>query len=592
MNSETKQCQNCKQNFIIESEDFDFYKKIEVPPPTFCPECRLQRRMIWRNARVVYKRADSGNFTLFSAFSPDSPLKIYNHDYWWSDAWDPMEYGKEYNFSLGFFKQLNTLMREVPWAAGFNKSSINSPYCNNVYDIKNCYLMFNSGHSEDCMYGTDTLESSHCMDTDKAEKCTKSYELFDCENCYNTFFSSHCKDCVDIWFGFNLVDCHNCFGCVNLKHKKNCIFNKQVSEKEFKEFIGNSKLGSYESVLQFKKKFEDQKMGFPVRFMHGTNNVKVSGDYVSYSKGCRNVFYSKDLENCSWCSLILFMPGKDSHDMTVAGGELCYEIEEGGGYNMKSTWYSGSVGSGGVTMNVEYSMNCHSCSNIFACVGLRNKEYCIFNKQYSKEEYQSLKKKIIEDMNKNPYIDAKGREYRYGEFFPSELSPFAYNETLAYEFFPLTKDEILKQGYMWKEMEEKRYTPTKKHNELPDDINDVSDDILADIIECAHKEKCNHGCTSAFRIVKQELDFYKEAGLPLPHLCHNCRHCERTSQRNPLKLWNRQCQCVGTKSENGIYTNTAKHHHEGKCSNEFETSYSPEREEIVYCADCYQAEVA
>jgi len=49
-------CQNCKKDFIIEPEDFNFYKKIKVPPPTFCPECRLVRRMISTNERVLYKR--------------------------------------------------------------------------------------------------------------------------------------------------------------------------------------------------------------------------------------------------------------------------------------------------------------------------------------------------------------------------------------------------------------------------------------------------------------------------------------------------------------------------------------------------------
>ena len=81
--------------------------------------------------------------------------------------------------------------------------------------------------------------------------------------------------------------------------------------------------------------------------------------------------------------------------------------------------------------------------------------------------------------------------------------------------------------------------------------------------------------------------------LPLPRLCPNCRHYQRIKQRNPLKLWKRQCQCAGQKSENGIYQNTIKHSHENQpCPNEFETSYSPDRKEIVYCEKCYQAEVA
>jgi len=68
--------------------------------------------------------------------------------------------------------------------------------------------------------------------------------------------------------------------------------------------------------------------------------------------------------------------------------------------------------------------------------------------------------------------------------------------------------------------------------------------------------------------------------LPLPRLCPNCRHYQRLAQRNPLKLWHRQCMC---KKEN--------HEHNGKCEVEFETSYAPERPEIIYCERCYQQEV-
>jgi hypothetical protein len=38
MKNETKNCQNCKNDFTIESEDFKFYEKIKVPPPTWCPD--------------------------------------------------------------------------------------------------------------------------------------------------------------------------------------------------------------------------------------------------------------------------------------------------------------------------------------------------------------------------------------------------------------------------------------------------------------------------------------------------------------------------------------------------------------------------
>ena len=102
MNSETKICQNCKKNFTIEPEDFIFYDKIKVPPPTWCPECRMVRRMNWRNERTLYKRkcdAPGHNEEIISIYHKDSPLKVYDQKYWWSDEWDAMQYGRDYDFS-------------------------------------------------------------------------------------------------------------------------------------------------------------------------------------------------------------------------------------------------------------------------------------------------------------------------------------------------------------------------------------------------------------------------------------------------------------------------------------------------------------
>ena len=104
MNRETKQCQNCKKEFWIEPEDFKFYDKISVPPPTWCPECRMVRRMTWRNERVLYHRkSQATGKDIISMFAPDKPINVYEHDYWWSDKWDSLASGKEYDFSKPFF---------------------------------------------------------------------------------------------------------------------------------------------------------------------------------------------------------------------------------------------------------------------------------------------------------------------------------------------------------------------------------------------------------------------------------------------------------------------------------------------------------
>lgn len=592
MNSKTRNCQNCHQDFRIEPDDFLFYERIKVPPPTFCPECRMVRRMVFRNLKTLYKRKVFGNEkAVFSGYAPDSPFTIYDQKTWWSGDYIQSGQKAEYDFSKPFFSQLQALMRRMPWPASYSLLSINSDYCNNVYSLRDCYLIFNSGFSEDCHYGTDIMKGKSCVEVSQIMNCTLSYELFDCEKCYRAFFSSHCKGCTDIYFSSNLVDCHNCFGCVNLKHKQYYIFNEAHSKDEYFKRLNEFKLGSFKSILDLREQQKAHQLKFPHKFMHGIQNSNVVGDYVSYSKNCFDVFYSRELEDCSYCQLIYFGKGSNSYDMSTAAGELCYEVEEAGGYQLKFVWMGGSSKLTMTSTGLQYSMNCFDSSNLFGCVGLRNKKYCILNKQYVKEEYEKMVSKVIQHMNDMPYVDKKGRIYKYGEFFPSDLSPFAYNETIAQEYFPLTREEAIAQGYAWRESE-RNYQVNIKSENLPDHIEAVKDGIVNKVIDCAHGGKCDEQCATAFKIVKRELELYRTFGSPLSRLCPNCRHYQRLRDRNPLKLWHRTCTCGGTQSENGIYKNQAIHfHNSSRCPNEFETSYAPDRPEIVYCEQCYQQEV-
>ena len=576
MQDETKNCQNCKKDFTIKPDDFKFYEKMKVPPPTFCSECRMIRRMSFRNARTVYKRKVIGaDSEVFSFFSKNSPFIIYEQNHWWSGDWDAMKEGKSYDFSKPFFEQLKELMLRIPWPSGYNLQSVNSYYCNNVVDLKNCYLLFNSGFSESCAYGVEILKSNEIFDSTKVVGSELSYELTDCEKCSRVFFSQDCSQCSEVYFSQNLVNCHDCFGCINLRHKQYCFFNEQYTKEKYEKFIKKINLGSCEVVKEMKEKSMNHYLNFPFRYAHGQNNNNVNGDYLDHSKNTHYSFFCREMENCKFCQLILFQPGKDSYDMTVAGGELCYEIEEGGGYGVKFSWLVSpkNLKTRQVHISdIEYSMECFDSSHLFGCVGLKNKSYCILNKQYTKEEYEELIPKIIKHMNDMPYIDSKGRIYRYGEFFPSELSPFSYNETLAQEYFPLIKTEALDQGYQWKEREERSYKLDIENGNIPNDIKDVKDNIIGKVIECEHKGKCSEQCTEAFKIIESEFKFYKRMSLPLPRLCPNCRHYQRLKQRNPLKLWHRKCMKEG-------------------CQNEFETSYASDRSEIVYCEKCYQQEV-
>ena len=184
-----------------------------------------------------------------------------------------------------------------------------------------------------------------------------------------------------------------------------------------------------------------------------------------------------------------------------------------------------------------------------------------------------------------PYIDPKGSIYKYGEFFPADLSPFGYNETQAYEYFPLSKQETESLGFHWRNPEQRTYPATRLPKDLPETIQEVTDTITEEIIQCEHYASeqhptyCGANCTSAFRITVPELQFYRQMNLPLPRLCFNCRHVERIHWRNNPELYKRKCMC-----------NKTNHDHTGTCLNEFETTYSPDSIEKVYCEGCYQKE--
>jgi hypothetical protein len=200
--------------------------------------------------------------------------------------------------------------------------------------------------------------------------------------------------------------------------------------------------------------------------------------------------------------------------------------------------------------------------------------------------------KLIKHIDEIPYKNKLGMEYFYGDFLPSDLSPFAYNETVAQEIFPLTKADAEKKGYSWREKISKDYTSDISAKELPDSLKETDDTIIKQVISCMHGGNCTHQCTKAYKITQTELDFYKKLNIPIPRLCYNCRYCERIAKRNPIKLWSRTCQCAGDNSSNNLYKNTRTHDHtENPCPNKFQTSYSPDRPEIIYCEHCYQQEV-
>lgn len=567
MNQEIKICQNCQKDFIIEPEDFEFYEKIKVPSPTFCPECREQRRIAFRNERSLYKRkCDLCDKEVVSRVSPDKSYPMYCQKCWWSDKWGGENYARNYDFNKPFFEQFKELLFSTPHISLLSSNAVNSDWINQESDAKNCYLNVGGYCNINSAYNTYELFSKDCFDNFIIIQSELCYENIVCERCYQTFFSQNCFDCLDIILCYDCWNCQNCFGCAGLRHKQYHIFNNPYSKEEYQKFLKENSLTSFKNLQFLKEKAKKIWLSIPYRDTFIIKSVNCRGNDIDESKNAKNCWGSKKIEDSKHIYYSGGVPVKDSYDLSCfGGGELCYECAHSTGfYNSKFSLYGVSEGPAEKfhSSNLEYCYTVINSHNCFGCVGLRNKEYCILNKQYSKEEYKDLLTKIKKHMTDMPYVDKKGRIYKYGEFFPIELSPFGYNETAAQDYYPLTQGKVLEKGYPWSDYESKIKYQFSDY-EIPDDIQNVKDDILEKILKCEISGK-------GYKIIPMELEFYRKMGLPIPRKCPLQRHKDRLTQLLPRKLFQRNCQ---------------------NCQKEIQATYSPDRPEIVYCEACYIREV-
>ncbi len=569
MNSETKKCQNCKQSFTIEPDDFAFYKKIDVPPPTRCPSCREQRRIAHRNMDYFLRNCDLCKKSSVSIWHPDvTGYKFYCNECFWSDKWDGLEYGRDYDFNKPFFEQFEEMYKLVPKHISNSMFHTNSPYVINAREDKDCYLGDEMDLSVRCMYGYAVQRCTDCVDCHYINDCEIGYELVKCEKCYNCFYCFDSHNCNDSAFLMSCRNVSNSLFCTNLRGVKNHIFNKPATAEEIEKMKQEIFSGSSSKIEEALKQFEELKNKALRRHIIGTNIQSSTGTFLANCKNCKDCYSVDNSINCRYC--VDIHNSKDSMDISIYECELSYDSLHAGPEGYKNIfshlcWYCSEV---------FYADDCHNSELLFGCAGLKKKKYCILNKQYSKEEYNKLKEKIIAHMTETG---------EWGEYFPISMSPHGYNHTFAQEFYPMTKEEMLARGWKWYPEVDiaRRHNIEKETAELPDKINITSDEICKEVVKCEATGRF-------YRVHPQEYQFLKKHNLPLPRLSPKERDHRRWNQTKPRKLWDRQCSCDYKVFENSV---KHQHHSEGRCPNKFKTSYAPDRKEIVYCEQCYNAEI-
>jgi hypothetical protein len=552
-------CEQCGTAFEVTEDDLTFYDKVSpvfggkkqaIPAPTLCPDCRFQRRLMFRNDRNFYKRiSDKSGKEIITIYSPEKPYTVYDKDEWWSDEWDPRDFGRDVDFSRPFFEQYQELRLQVPRVCLFTSNAENSYYTNHALNMRNCYLIWGGGEDQDCMYGNYIAFCKDTLDGFSLYSCERCYDGIASEQCYDCISFMNCRDCQNCVMVEECSACKHCIGCFGLYRKEFCLFNEQLSEEEWKKRL--AELGSFtrEKMKLLRDRLDAVKNGKPHRGSHIYASENCTGDNIFNSKNCHYCF---DIKDCEDCKFTAFTPkGISTHDATFTapdGLEMCYYVGSTlGGHRMLFTFLA-------YYCNFAlYSQECHYCNNIFGCASMRHHEYCILNKQYSKEEYEKLTGKLIDHMKETG---------EWGEYFPPQLAPIAYNESNAIDFFPMAKEEVLKREWLWRDEDPVREEGIRI-TDIPETIEQADNSITEKVLICETTGK-------PFKILPQELQFYRLMKLPIPRKHPVARHKDRLARRCPRKLWQRTCT---------------------SCNKSMQTNYAPERSEIVYCEECYRKEV-
>lgn len=488
-------CQHTQQSFELAPLEKQILADMKLDTPKYAPMVRRQNRLAFRNETHLSSRTCSGTGeSIISVYDQDTAFPVYKNQYWWGDTWDGVSFGQDYDDEEDFFQQFAALQTKVPRPAIVSYQSENSDYTNCVSCNKDCYLIFSSDFNRDCLYSRWLQHCSDCMD---------SYYLYRSELCYNCVYSQnlyHClwahyaSTCNDCLFVYDCRNCQDCFMSHGLRNQKYVFRNKQLSKEQYEQKMNEilpfdrSKLTSL--TEEFNKMIASARKPFTF-FGRADSDIEKSNFITD----------GEQLYNCR----ITHTNQKMSHCSNLVESKICCDIDYGGkcelNYNCLEAfpypYYSVASGFCYGGDHVEYSQHCMNCSEVFGCIGLRRKKFCILNKQYSEEQYFELKHKIINAMR---------AEGEYGQFFPIWLSTFAYNQTNAQDEYPLTVDQAKGAGIPWKD----DVVLTQKHAVVSGDVSGVSNDVVGNVFGCVMTNK-------PFKIGANEVRLLKKFKLPLPN---------------------------------------------------------------------------
>jgi len=545
-------CSVTGQPFTVTPQEMELRKKLGIEgEPDLHPIFRfMQLGAFWQHWNLHKRKCDKTGNDIISVYPPDCPYPVWHKDEWIKHASPP---GADFDPSRKVFPQLWDFFQNSPIAHNIGTDNDNCEYTDDWWHSRNCYLSHSGLECEDVRYCYRVINLKNCEFCTYGFDSQLSCDLINCHNCFQVRYALNCWHCRDVNFCYDCRNCSDCFLSSNLRNKQYYFGNQQLTKEEYEERMQEWNLQSHQTYERAKSSFKrmlNEIAWHRATFIEECENS--TGNYLVNCKDCENCFFVHDMENCinMWRGAEYV---KDSLDVISAAfksellfntclpQEHCYRITCCMDI-VQSQW-------------MDYCTHCFQCRNCFGCCGLAGKEYYIFNKPYSKEDYGPLREKIIEHMKKTG---------EYGKFFPGSFAANTYDESLSGFYWPLN-DEMAKQyGFRISHSQWERKPQYCEVSEIPDTTSEVDEELLTKVFwdETANRP---------FQIQKADIALADTLKVPLPHSYYS-RHLQENFRMIPFTGSLRVITCP-------------------QCQKETHTSWPEMYDGRILCEECYFKEV-
>ncbi|MBI4598778.1 hypothetical protein HY734_01110 [Candidatus Uhrbacteria bacterium] len=551
-------CRLTGEAWELTSAHVQMYRKFQVPPLDISPNAVWKWLAYFDSGYQFWwnRHAETGEPVL-TFHHPASGVRVLPDAEWHARDFSSLTY--PYDPSRPFFDQMREFEKQVPFLATYN---LKEPEASTAFvslgDKRSQFVIASS--TTDCFFSNGSFGSEQSFLlflTDNASQC---HETVHCSRLFRCRYARESHGCIDSAFLFDCRNCKNCFGATNKRNREYMFLNEQLTKEEYERRVAAIDLGSRAVVAQWKEAFERllrEQAVWPESFSLKAENS--TGEYLNGATDCTDCFYAADAtaENayCAWSFGVsqgnAFCWGPANARDTY----LCVTTPKSSG----SKFCYRCMGADGC----EYCIQCADCRFCFGCIGLKRKEYCMFNVQYSEEEYwrkvDELKCSMLE----------RGE---YGHFFPTAFATCYVPENGAALWCGATPGDLARLGGNAFDPNAEGATvktafdpsAMRSVSDIPDSIGDLGDDWAGVPIYDAEAKR-------SFSFLKHEIELYRALRIAPPNRHFIPRFIEAATAGQAVAFEKRAC---------------------ANCSKPLTVSACPRYpDRRIYCRECYLSHI-